>query len=85
MNIGYHEQTFWSMVNRGRWREVNTLFLQLEFNDDEILAKVKEIENLSDELKRKVSEFQMLLKAKSLSAVNTDSRKDILVNERKEG
>mgnify|MGYP006994931771 CR=1 FL=1 len=64
---------------------MNTLFLQLEFNDDEILAKVKEIENLSDELKRKVSEFQMLLKAKSLSAVNTDSRKDILVNERKEG
>lgn len=64
------------MVNRGRWREVNTLFLQLEFNDDEILAKVKEIENLSDELKRKVSEFQMLLKAKSLSAVSTDSGKD---------
>lgn len=55
---------------------MNTLFLQLEFNDDEILAKVKEIENLSDELKRKVSEFQMLLKAKALSAVRTDSGKD---------
>lgn len=55
---------------------MNTLFLQLEFDDDEILAKVKEIENLSDELKRKVSEFQMLLKAKALPAVSTDSGKD---------
>lgn len=56
--------------------KVNSMLIRLEFNDDELLEKVKEIEDLSDELKRKVSEFQMLLKAKALSAENTDSEKN---------
>ncbi len=55
---------------------MNSILMRLEFDDDELLEKVKEIEDLSDELKRKVSEFQMLLKTKALSAENTDSEKN---------
>ena len=39
-------------------------------------ADLSLIHILSDELKRKVSEFQMLLKTKALSAENTDSEKN---------
>lgn len=43
---------------------MGNVLLNLEFDDNEILKAVEDIRETADELRRKASDFQLLLKAK---------------------
>lgn len=52
---------------------MGNIFLNLEFDDNEILKAAEDIRDTANELRRKVSDFQLLLKAK-VPSENSDGK-----------